>query len=627
MRRGRHLKLVLALLALGALAPSCAAAATWQFAPAEAPPAPPGVAQQALPVPVGKVGAISFWAPNRGVLIDEGTATGGCRTANATAGVPCGLYAYNGRSWHLLSTVCGGGEGRIAWGGPEDFWTISDRRPNFVEKPGPPPEPRSVSLCHFHEGKFVASYATPFEQSNSYRKMDAAACLAEDDCWFAGALGEPPQGGFHLHWDGHNLTAIYSPVDHAVSSMAVAGPETLLESVELNPNAPGDSYLSEIEANPEARPFLLHRIDAGGEFPGVLLNDPSCSGEKICPPLPNYGGLAPDSLSGFQLSSDYTSLNPEPQLWAVAGRPSRPLPPGEAAHATVLRFSGGTWTQALDESNPGAHEPGQARNDLEAGLEQVAAEPGSPAAWVTVTSGDGEAHVDRVTAEGAGTKDFTGTIEQKDVLGEAQHAGQLGESGPIACPAQNDCWLATSKGWLFHLTEVPEAAHEPGRTEGYPEDTDPAFSSVISFRPLDEGVPQLPPNEPPPDTSLANQLPAPIVPITPGVVAPLTIEPALIVGLHSRVIHRDMLELTFKLIATAHVQLIASRNGHRVAQTRRETMKAGKRRLALRLNPRRWPDKLDLKATPLHPLTPITAPAGTGGQTKSAPISSNSVES
>lgn len=116
MRSVRQLEVVLALLALGVLAPASAVGASWQFAPAEAPPAPPGVTQQPLPVPLGRVGAIS-WTPNRGVLIDEGTAAEGCRTPNATAGVPCGLYAYNGRDWHLLSTVCGAGEGRIAWVG------------------------------------------------------------------------------------------------------------------------------------------------------------------------------------------------------------------------------------------------------------------------------------------------------------------------------------------------------------------------------------------------------------------------------------------------------------------------------------------------------------------------------
>src|ERR1700690_4342657 len=127
MRPVRGLGVVFALIAIFAVAPASALAgeATWQFAPAEAPPAAPGTTQQSLPVPLGKVGAISFWSPNRGLLIDEGTA--GCRTTSAT-GVPCGLYAYNGRGWHLLSTVCGAGGGRIAWAGPEDFWTISDQR-------------------------------------------------------------------------------------------------------------------------------------------------------------------------------------------------------------------------------------------------------------------------------------------------------------------------------------------------------------------------------------------------------------------------------------------------------------------------------------------------------------------
>ena len=629
MRPGRHLKLTLAVLALGVLAPSYAAGSTWQFAPAEAPPPPPGAARQPLPVPLGKVGAISFWAPNRGALINEGTATDGCRTANATAGVPCGLYAYNGRSWHLLSTVCGAGEGRIAWGGPEDFWTISDRRPNFVAK-NPPPNPRSISLCHFHEGKFVASYATPFEQSNSYRQMDAAACLGEDDCWFGGALGEPPEGAFHLHWDGTSLTALYSPVDHAVSSMAVAGPETLLESVEFNPDAPGDSYQSEIEANAEARPFVLHRIEADGEFPGVLLSDPSCSPEKECPPLPNYEGLAPDDLSGFDLSSDYTPLNPEPQVWAVAGRPSRPAPPGEAAHSTALRFSGGTWTQVLDESHPGSYsterELREAKADLETGLKEVAAEPGSPAAWATVGSGDGEAHVDRLTVKNTGgiASDYTGTIEQKDVLGEAQRVGQLGGAGPIACPAQNDCWLATSEGWLFHLTEVPAEADEPGRAAGYPEDTDQNFAGVITFRPEDEGVPQLPPNEPPADTSLANQLQAPPTIATAGQATTTRTNKPLVTDVNSHVVHRYDLELSFKLTVKARVQLLASRKSRRVAQTARETLKAGKHTLMLRLNPRRWPNKIDLKATPLEAL-PTEEAKGVTGQTVAPPVSSNNV--
>ena len=284
----------------------------------------------------------------------------------------------------------------------------------------------------------------------------------------------------------------------------------------------------------------------------------------------------------------------------------------------------------LDVNHPGTYSSERelrgAKADLETGLKEVAAEPGSAAAWATVGSGDGEAHVDRltVTSSGATASDHAGTIEQKDVLGEAQHVGQLGSAGPIACPAQNDCWLATSEGWLFHLTEVLAEADEPGRAAGYPEDTDQNFAGVIRFRPEDEGVPQLPPNEPPPDTSLANQLPAP-PPTTAGAQAITTrTNKALVTDVSSHVVHRYDLELSFKLTVKARVQLLASRKSRRVAQTAAKTLKAGKHTLMLRLNPRKWPNKINLKATPLEAL-PTEEVKGVTGQTVAPPVSSNSV--
>jgi hypothetical protein len=101
----------------------------------------------------------------------------------------------------------------------------------------------------------------------------------------------------------------------------------------------------------------------------------------------------------------------------------------------------------------------------------------------------------------------------------------------------------------------------------------------------------------------------------------------VVVGVHSHV-HGDELELSFKLVAEAHVQLLAKRNGHVVAKTPREMLKAGKRKLLLRLNPHRWPTKLALNATPLHPLT-VTAPSSSGtspsGPSLTAPISAETV--
>ncbi len=84
------------------------------------------------------------------------------------------------------------------------------------------------------------------------------------------------------------------------------------------------------------------------------------------------------------------------------------------------------------------------------------------------------------------------------------------------------------------------------------------------------------------------------------------------------------LELSFRLTVKARVQLVASRKSRRVAETARETLKAGKHMLTLRLNPRSWPNKLDLKATPLEAL-PTVEVKGVTGNTVAPPVSSNSV--
>lgn len=610
----------LVLLALAALAPAQAGAtaggapgAKWQLAPVYPPAPPPGTPEPptAYPVPLGQIGDIEFWAPNRGLLITSGT--GSSCAAGSSASIPCGLFAYDGRGWHVLATVCGGTEGRIAWAGPDEFWTISDQRPGQIVVGGG--EFSKISLCHFQAGKVVGSYAMPLEQPNSYRPMNAAACLSPDDCWFGGQLGEAPNfGAFHLHWDGSGVTAVYSPEDHEVFSMALAGPGLLFESVSLPVEEEQEIKYSGEDPN---HPAVLHQIDPPGasvDFHNLLIADSSCKGIEFCPPLPDYGSdsgglpVEPSTLGPFALSSDYSpsgSNQAPPQLWAVAG-PDR----GEAAnsgvgvaHPIALRYAEDplthehAWTQVLGSEEFGGSDP-FASNETPQG---VAAEPGAGAAWVTLHVEDGEAHVARLGTDGK--------LSERDVLGEAQGVGRRGNAGPIACPAAGDCWLATSRGWLFHYT-----AEDEGEPQ-LPQDTDPNFTHAITFRPTDDGVLQLPADEPPPDDSLANQAPPPPPPPPPPTPAPQVLSNAqVLIGLHLHVSHGNVLELTFKLVAEAHVQLLAKRHGRVVAKTPRETLKAGHRKLRLRLNVHRWPTKLDLKATPLHPLlvsSPGTAGAGT----------------
>jgi hypothetical protein len=653
--RSPHASLLASLLALafmGAWSPARATAtegtgaATWQFARVGAPAATPG---EENPVPLGKIGEISFWSPNHGLLITGGS--GATCAESAASLVPCGLYAYNGEGWHLLSNVCGGANGQIAWVGENEFWTISDQRPGQVVTVGG--GLGNISLCHFavsnEDGetalRVVGSYAMPLNQPNSYLAMHAAGCLSPQNCWFGGVLGQPPNSGaFHLHWDGEGVTALYAPADHAVVSMALANRSALLESVQIQQN---DRFGPE---ESETNPAVLHQIDPPGssiDFHSLFLPNPLCAGSEFCPPLPDYGfgvareeetggPVAPYTLAGFKLSSDYSPAEPSSeaaaQVWAVAGPDGTPPkePDSEAvAHPIVLRYAedpathAHLWTQVVGGEGPGGAGPG-GEEPFAAGEvpENVAAEPssaaaqaGSGAAWVTVNSPsehEGEAHVDRLNAEGK--------ITANELLGSEQGVGKRGSAGPIACPAPEECWLATEQGWLFHLTPN-------GRK--LPPDTDPYFGGVITFRPLDEGVVQLPPNEPPPDDSLANQQPPPPPPPKATVQAPpaLTRKP-LVTDLRSHVVHRYTLELSFKLTVKAHVQLLASHGRLRVAQTHGETLKAGRHTLMLRLNPHKWPNKLNLKATPLEALPTEPAKHGettSGSGTVAPPVNENSV--
>ncbi|HST55762.1 MAG TPA: hypothetical protein VLJ42_07690 [Solirubrobacteraceae bacterium] len=596
MKRGGALALASALT-LGVLTltlafiPSAFAAeggASWRFAPAAAPPPPPGAQASPYGVALGNVGDIRFWAPNRGVLITAGTRL-----------VPAGLYSYDGVSWHQLATVCGGTDGRIAWASPEEFWTISDQRPG--QDTSIAANYSDVSLCHFKDGQVVGSYALPLNQPDSYLPMDAAACRTPNDCWFGGELGQPPNSGaFHLHWDGSNVTVVYSPEGHAITSMALASQGLLLESMQL---APGDFYGSE---DPNHPPVLeqLAPPGSGAVFHPFPIRDPSCDPSvSICFALPSYGTdedghpVEPDTLGGLQLSSDFSPAAPGPaQTWALAGPNDTPLSSSSRgrAHPLALRFDGASWSQVLGGADPGGDDPfnpGEVPGRL-------AAEPGAPAAWVTIQSNDSLAHVDRLTA--------AGTLSETDVLGTAQGVGKRGNAGPVACPGPHDCWLASDQGWLFHLSDGAQL----------PQDSDPAFQQIITYRPFDGGTPQIPPDDPPADDSLANQAP----PVPPPATPTVQVSPAsgpLVEHVRSRVVKHGMLVLTFTLTAPARVRLLARRKGRVVASTRTTKMRAGKGRvIKLRLNPRRWPTKLDLRATPEHPASaPSSGSASTGSDT------------
>ncbi|HEX3510335.1 MAG TPA: hypothetical protein VHT27_04460 [Solirubrobacteraceae bacterium] len=584
---------LLGLLVMGAGgARALAAEAVWRSEE----PTPAG---SSWPIGLGKVGDIEFWAPNRGLLI----------TSGSPPTVPAGVWAYNGVQWHSLATVCGATDGRIAWAGPDEFWTVSDGRAGQTSQSSggleeaPPLEDNT--LCRFANGAVIASYAHPAFEAGSYRAMHAAACIAPSDCWFAGdALPEPQVGAFHLHWNGTTLEPEPYPGEgHPVEAMAALEGD-LFESVRI---AAGDRVSVANAAAP-----ALHKINPIGIEPVFEPEDEGGLG------LPLYSASElPRALEALHLSVA------DGNLWAAASRKygeSSEEPVHANGQVTVAIREGGSWRQLIGPAHPlgpifppslaaeegqfhvGA-EPGEARK---AEVSAIAAEPGGGGAWLGLVGHEPSritprAVVTRISAEGQVLE----TQELPSDQEEEEGIGPKGSAAKLSCPQANDCWLVTTQGWLFHL------APETERT--LPLDADPNFSGPITFRPVDQGLPQVTADAPPADTS-GLQEEQPVLGAVPEAKKPeeAKVTLPLLSNVHSRLIHGTTLELKFHLAVIARVKLVAKHKRRVVAATARRTLKAGSHSLRLRLDTARWPTSLALQTHPLVPLPVVSSVTGAG---------------
>lgn len=579
MSRSRVLALIgaLAALALGT-GPAAAHAqaleddggASWQLEPVTPPELPNGE-KSTTPIPLGRIGDIEFWAPNRGLLI----------TAGNGSTIPPGVWAYNGQGWHELSTVCGATDGRIAWAGPEEFWTVSDGRPGqAADAHGLPAPLEDNTLCHFSGGNVVASYAALAFQANSYQAMHGAQCITAADCWFGGEPLPVGVGGFHLHWNGSSLEAKpYEGEAQAVEDMR-SFQNRLYESVRI-----------QHAARTLEEPPALHLINPKGFSPVF---------ESILG-VPLYGtGEFPEALDFLHLSAD-----PE-ALWGAAA-PVRETPPGsEAARVTVVRSEAGEWSQLLGPKTSG---PNPFPEDV---VNSLAAEPagssGPDNGWIAVdTQTDAFAGFSPNERALVARISPTGAVSDEERLPSAgEGIGPKGAAAKIVCPAPHDCWMATTQGWLFHLA--------PAGERRLPQDNDPAFANLITYRPPDEGLPQVVPDAPPVDDSgLLGERPPSIGSLLES--SPLTNESQvsvpLISGIRTRLVHGTTLELRFHMAVRARLRLLAKRGRSVVAATPMRTLAPGSRKLLLRLNPHRWPTKLDLQSHALAKL-PTTSTRGAG---------------
>jgi hypothetical protein len=558
--RGIALGLWLVLVACAAGGAPTLAATEWRLEQPRPPELQPGEGSRA-PIGLGKIGDIEFWAPNRGLLI----------TAGNPPTIPPGLWAYDGRGWHELATVCGATDGRVAWAGPDEFWTVSDGRPGQVQAgSGSLPALQDNTLCRFSEGQVVASFAHPAFQANSYQAMHAAGCIAPTDCWFAGdPLPEPQIGAFHLHWNGSSLEAEPYPAEgHAVEDLRLFEGH-LYESVRV---LPGDRVVEEQLEVP-----VLHRINPEGVRPTFAPEQG----------LPLNGGEESNQLDFLHLSAAGGAL------WGAAG----------GSQVTIVRRHEGGWSQVLGPATkPTGAELFPFSEEV---VNAIAAEPGTNSAWLALDS-HADARQPSPTARALVARVWAaGQLEEEQTL-PAGGAAAKGAASKLACPAPNDCWLATTQGWLFHLA--------PQGEETLPQDTDSAFAGPIAYRPPDQGLPQVPPDAPPVDDSGLGEEPPPygtLVPQGPQSEGQSRVPLPLLSHLHSRLVHGTTLELRFHLAVRARVRLLAERRRRVVASTPMRTLAAGGRRLLLRLDQRRWPTRLDLQTHALAPL-PTTTGHGEG---------------
>ena len=588
--------LLLGLFTIGLLSGAQVASARAEEAPEwrreqpEPPEPPSGIEKPAFQVGLGKVGDIEFYSPNRGALI----------TAGNGSTVPAGVWLYNGRHWRELATECGASNGRIAWAGPDEFWTVSNGRPGQAANPeGELPPLEDDTLCRFkaepeHGKRFeiVGSYATLGFLSTSYKPMFGAACLSAEDCWFGGERSTEGEGeAFQLHWNGREVLEVpYENEGHAIADLAPFEGD-IYESLLLRKSDQDLTHSADLPP--------LRRIVGSGEPPTYET--------ELEPPL--YGPReSPYALDSLRLSSAGGAL------WAAAG-PSVSEPEGnETPAVTILRYSKTQWAPGLGEyvteETPSWKALVGPESEPETGLEHfgsetvvtsIAGEPGTTSAWVGLDTTEDELDPSSTAAATIVQIEGDGTLHEEIKLPpNPQPLGPTGATAHLVCPGAHDCWLVTTQGWLFHLSIAGEPTEGPA---------DAAFAEQpgevpLSFRPADESTPETIPTTLPEDDSGAKEGEQTefkkLVVVEPE--PEVRIKLPLLSHVHSKLIDRTTLDLSFHLAVKAQVQLIAKRHGRVVAKTAKKTFKAGNRSLLLRLNAREWPTGLSLKTHNLAPL-------------------------
>lgn len=601
-RRNTRLLILLAAVALSLTVPASASAA-------------PGWSVETLPgggvfsgSPFGDPGDLQCWSVNRCLLMANGN-----QTFND------GLFAFTGdpvsggSPWRQLATKCGADDaanGRVIWAGPAEFWTIT--KPSFTSATPPQDNRNGLALCHFNNGEVVGSYSTrragtsEVPSADPFRKIFSGACTAPTDCWFGGIASarptglssgesDPPNGSFHLRWNGVKLSTVYAPSLRGVSDIVAdhgAG-GGFAESVFAG-SGPGIALSDEFGIPPAFSP--LQEIgqaanNASGFKNGNLKPVPVAN-----PDLPGGPSLADDATEVIALDDGLPGTGGG-LLWAVGGGansgPSRDttLDPDLADDSPVdrgpfaaYRTTDGSWhelTMPLGRYSPNTR------------FVDVASIPGTDQALVAVlpdNSGSllgSQTTIVRIDASAATASPAAGIVDEPAgvFIGAAQYQGSVQK---IECVSAVNCWAATTEGRLLRFSEPSQPIPiDAGIGAG-------AFGTIITYRP-NEAIEQAVSDAPPADDSLLfAPPPAPELALQ----AETTVGrlKAAVRSVKSKLRGRT-LTLSFRVVRPARVMVIARRNRQVVAQVKTRLLKPGSHSVKLKLSPKRWPTKLSMKVT------------------------------
>jgi hypothetical protein len=531
-----------------------------------------------------RVTSMAFRAWNRGLAAVSPVPNDPSDAAKTN---PFGVWLFNGARWYPDPTFPGPGAcpGRtVLWAGKLDYWLIGDAA--FVPPGGSSPLPAKQILCRF-DGVNLQWEALRLPPATLARITDptsglvsggiaAGACYSWDNCWFFGSAG------IVVHWDGTAL------------SDASLGPSS-------SPWLRGDFTAA------------VARTDAAGNPFGFAVADTGTSGARgPLPPQPD--GTAPPELFGsgggpftplpfspptiafpgdpFTTNLVAVDYSPRGDGW-VAGAPARRVPSltiqpaplvaltQDGSPAPCPRYDAGTFPSTVSA-------PGYAWTSL-----SVVPDDGTALAGGEYLEKGREPVV--VHAVCGRPPDVTLFRRPDPLVADQSHAPPVpadtlsGSDTPtvVAANASNDAWTATSAGVAGGL-ERPHLyrwsdGQPPAAPAGDDNESRPTLFTLdapVYVVPPAAAPPQPPPAAAPPPA--AKPTPKPLPPAVYGVRTKLGPKHNYTYTLYVIFMVRRPVTIGVRAL---HGKRVVSFSGLR-------HFKQGTGRLALVVDPKRWPTGL-----------------------------------